>query len=90
MVHLPENGTAEVVATTEDAKETNFEFAAESFSIYAIAKLADSENVAVIGETYFESIQKAIDSIDENDQNVTIELLKDVTENIVSTEKVIH
>ncbi len=87
VVHLPENGTAEVVATTEDAKETNFEFAAESFSIYAIAKLADSENVAVIGETYFESIQKAIDSIDENDQNVTIELLKDVTENIVSTEK---
>ncbi len=87
VVHLPENGAAEVVATAEDVKENNFEFEAESFSIYAVAMLSDVEAVAVIGDKSFDSLQNAINSIGEGEQGVEIVLTKDVTENIVSTEK---
>ncbi len=87
VVHLPENGAAEVVATAEDVKENNFEFEAESFSIYAVAMLSDVEAVAVIGDKSFDSLQNAINSIGEGEQGVEIILTKDVTENIVSTEK---
>ena len=46
VVHLPEDGKAEVVAATENVQETNFEFEAESFSIFVVATVAEAEGTA--------------------------------------------
>ena len=85
VVHLPEDGKAEVVAATENVQETNFEFEAESFSIFVVATVAEAEGTAIVGDKRFDTLQAAIDAVDGEDN--TIYLLHDVAENIVSSGK---
>lgn len=87
VMHLPENGDAEVVAATENVEETSFVFEAESFSIYVLAAVAEIDAAASIGEQYFATLQAAVDAVGAGNAGATILLEKDVIENIVSTEK---
>ena len=87
VMHLPENGDAEVVAATENVEETSFVFEAESFSIYVLAAVAEIDAAASIGEQYFATLQEAVNAVDAGNAEATILLEKDVTETIVSTEK---
>lgn len=85
VVHLPEDGKAEVVAATENIEETNFEFEAESFSIFVVATVAEVEEAAIVGDERFDTLQAAIDAVTGEDD--VIYLLHDVTENIISKGK---
>ena len=84
VVHLPENDKAEVVASAEDAKEKEFGFQTDGFSIYVIAA-EKAASVELDGKSY-STITEAIGSIT-GQENQTIVLLEDVSENVVSNSK---
>ena len=84
VVHLPENDKAEVVASAEDVKEKEFEFQTDGFSIYVIAA-EKAASVELDGKSY-STITEAINSITDQ-ENETIVLLEDISENVVSNGK---
>ncbi len=85
VLHLPEDGEAKVVTSTEKADETEFAFETDSFSPYGVALLsAGSGNKAKIGDTEYESLQKAIEASQQGD---VIVLLDSTDENITSNGK---
>lgn len=85
VVHLPDEGKAEVVATTEDRRETEFAFEADSFSIFIVATVEESDAAASINGERKDTLQEAIDAV--TDEGATIYLLHDVAEDIVSNGK---
>ncbi len=84
VVHLPENDKAEVVAATDNAKEKEFEFQTDGFSIYVIAA-EKAASVELDGKSY-STITEAINSITDQ-ENETIVLLENISENVVSNGK---
>ena len=99
VVHLPDNKEAEVVTSTENVEETEFEFQTGSFSEIMFLAMTDNEaakGAAKIGSgetaVYYEKLQDAVDAIGgtgekAQPQGAEIVLLMDVKENIISTEK---
>lgn len=80
VVHLPDEGEAEVVAEAENGQETNFAFEAESFSEYVLVRTAAKAGVE--SESLEAAIQRAIS---ENEGVLVLE--QDYEESSVITEK---
>ena len=82
VVHLPENGDAQVMTSVDSGKETEMEFRANSFSVYVVT--ADVEAAASNGEKGFATMQEAIDAAEDED---TIILKKAIAENVTIVDK---
>ncbi len=103
VVHLPDDKAAEIVAATDNAAETSFEFQAESFSEFMILATTSTELasgvVKIISEkngetvtTYYATLQEAIDAIGGTGDNAQadgaeIVLLTDIKDNFTSANK---
>ncbi len=83
VLHLPEDGDAKIMTSTEKADETEFDFQTQAFSPYGLALVvAGTGNVAKIGDKEYPTLQAAIEASTAGDEIV---LLTDTSENIAVT-----
>lgn len=73
IVHMPDEGEAEIVVSAENAQETSFEFEAESFSTYALVRTA---NVEIVSKCVYLSSKGA--NLSENDPDIGLSPTKPV------------